>query len=337
VLVEDATRMATVREVFRLAANGHTDREVAASTGLVKSHVAEILTNPIYVGSLRSGGHRPPAIDRELWERAQASRARHARRHPGPTSYRQYLLSGLIRCRACGRRLIGHSGRYRHTDACPAYRQARQDARWDRRGAGDSYSAHVYDDVLPRALSRVTATATLVADVSSAIESLPDTVNELAVQRIRRARRDATAQLEQDRDTAAWKAAMDRLDAEEAHVRASGTGARLTRRAVAESLMDLERLYRSSEIGTQRRIVRALFDQVEVLGPTRVWLYPSDEAVACGWATMMSGEFTMELRQTGRGERGSASLTHLRFRPRFVLENRTRTAEVWPLAGRKAG
>jgi len=39
----------------------------------------------------------------------------------------------------------------------------------------------------------------------------------------------------------------------------------------------------------------------------------------------------------GRGERGRASLAHLRFRPRFVLENVTQGARSWPAAYRKAG
>jgi hypothetical protein len=40
----------------------------------------------------------------------------------------------------------------------------------------------------------------------------------------------------------------------------------------------------------------------------------------------------------GRGEKGSASLAHLRFRPRFVLENRTAAArKLWPVDERKAG
>jgi hypothetical protein len=74
-----------------------------------------------------------------------------------------------------------------------------------------------------------------------------------------------------------------------------------------------------------------------VLGPTKVWLYPSEEAAAQGWATAMSGEFTARIRRNGRGERGRASLAHLRFRPRFVLENVTPVARSWPTAYRKAG
>ena len=135
--------------------------------------------------------------------------------------------------------------------------------------------------MLPRALAKVAASAALVADVAGAIDSLPASVDELALQRIRRARRDATARLERDRDTVTWKAAMARLDAEEAEVQVS-PAPRLTHQAVAEALADLQLLYQRSQIGTQKRIAQALFEHVEVLGPARVWLHPSDEAVALG-------------------------------------------------------
>lgn len=40
-------------------------------------------------------------------------------------------------------------------------------------------------------------------------------------------------------------------------------------------------------------------------GPSEVWLYPSVEAEARGWAAAMSGEFRIKSRN-GRGERSSA-------------------------------
>ena len=71
----------------------------------------------------------------------------------------------------------------------------------------------------------------------------------------------------------------------------------------------------------RHRIVQALFEQMEVLGPNEVWLYASVEAEARGWAAAMSGEFRMEERKTGRGERASASLTQQSLR--FLMINRT--------------
>lgn len=114
------------------------------------------------------------------------------------------------------------------------------------------------------------------------------------------------------------------------------TAPRLTHHAVAEALIDLQLLFQRSQTSTQRRLAQALFVHVEVLGPGRVWLHPSDEVVALGWATTMTGEFAAPLRQSGRGERGSASLTHLRVRPRLVLENVTGPPRVWPDDYRKA-
>jgi hypothetical protein len=53
--------------------------------------VSEILTNPIYNGVLSDGNRRPAVIDDELWAQVQEMRSRHSHRHPGPTTYRQYL------------------------------------------------------------------------------------------------------------------------------------------------------------------------------------------------------------------------------------------------------
>ncbi len=95
---------------------------------------------------------------------------------------------------------------------------------------------------------------------------------------------------------------MERPDREESGAQAT-VAAPVTMQGVAESLADLQTLYADAEPVTKHRIVQALFEQVEVLGPHEVWLYPSVEAEARGWAATMSGEFRVEVRKTGRGER----------------------------------
>jgi hypothetical protein len=80
---------------------------------------------------------------------------------------------------------------------------------------------------------------------------------------------------------------------------------------VAESLADLKTLFADAEPLTKHRIVQALFEKVEVLGPNEVWLYPSVEAEVRGWAAAMSGEFRVEVRKTGRGERDCPATTDL--------------------------
>jgi hypothetical protein len=73
--------------------------------------------------------------------------------------------------------------------------------------------------------------------------------------------------------------------------------------ALSSWKLNLRSLYDDAEPETKHRIAQALFEKVEVLGPTQVWLHPSVEAEERGWAAVMSGEFQLELRQIGRGER----------------------------------
>jgi hypothetical protein len=55
VLRIDEPKALVVGRAYELAAAGCTDWEVAAQTGLAKTHVGEVLTNPIYMGQLRTG------------------------------------------------------------------------------------------------------------------------------------------------------------------------------------------------------------------------------------------------------------------------------------------
>jgi hypothetical protein len=84
--------------------------------------------------------------------------------------------------------------------------------------------------------------------------------------------------------------------------RSRPTGPGPTSTEIATSLGDLESLFANAEPATRHRIVAALFEQVEVLGPNEVWLYPTIEAEGLGWATAMAGEFRFE-STNGRGER----------------------------------
>ena len=70
---------------------------------------------------------------------------------------------------------------------------------------------------------------------------------------------------------------MDRLDREEAEAQAANQPAATTQ-SVAESLTDLQSLFADAEPLTQHRIVQALSEKMEVLGPNEVWLYASVEA-----------------------------------------------------------
>lgn len=118
---------------------------------------------------------------------------------------------------------------------------------------------------------------------------------------------------------------MERLDHAEAAGEAVKTAV-LSSREIAESLADLAVLFGDAEPATRHRILQALFEQVGVLGPNEVWLYPSVEAEARGWAAAMGGSFRMEERKTGRGERACTSHTDLRVDLIRLVPDRALTA-----------
>ena len=138
-LVIDPDKAPVVRRAFEMSASGLTDREIATDLGLKLTHLREILKNPVYVGMLRTGetSGGPVLVPRELWDKAAVVRSRYARRNRGPVSQRTYPLATLLVCAACGRRLTGHVGRYRHVDACAAFKAARPtETPWKSPGAG---------------------------------------------------------------------------------------------------------------------------------------------------------------------------------------------------------
>ncbi len=304
-LVEMPEGIALVRQVFEWSASGLTDGEVAERAHLRKTHVSELLSNPFYRGILSDGSRRePPVIGTDLWERVQDQRSGHARRHPGPASYRTYPLSGLVVCRACQRRIIGHSGRYRHPESCAEFRAARPSDGRDGRVKGDSYPAAAYEEPVRESLNRLSTNRVLLTEVQAAVSArvVDGGPDQLALVRLARQRHEASERLTLDRDVARWQAEMVRLDAAEAGARSAMT-ATISAREVAEYLADLPGLYDDAEPTTQQRILQSLLAKVEVLGPSQLWLHPSPEAEARGLGPLFTGEFRTKVGQTGRGER----------------------------------
>lgn len=71
--------------------------------GLSKTHVGEILTNPIYAGHLRTGEPAgvAPLVELALFSRVQTQRERRRTRTPGRIVKRHYALR--LRCAGCER------------------------------------------------------------------------------------------------------------------------------------------------------------------------------------------------------------------------------------------
>ena len=87
----------------------------------------------------------------------------------------------------------------------------------------------------------------------------------------------------------------------------------------------------------RQALASALFAKTEVEGYRKMTYEFTPDAVELGLHAALPEVFRLDFGEFGRGERGSASLTHLRIRPRFVLENRTPEPRVWPVDERKAG
>ena len=136
-LVPDPTEAATVRRIYLAYADEHLGATALASqlndAGIrnrgdrlwSNQMVLRVLRNPAYVGKISHGeeiydGKHPSIVDDDLFARAQAlldERAALVETRAPNTS--DYLLTGLLRCRACGGAYFGagtkgRSGFYRY-------------------------------------------------------------------------------------------------------------------------------------------------------------------------------------------------------------------------------
>jgi DNA invertase Pin-like site-specific DNA recombinase len=314
-LSRDADALAVVQRAFDLASGGATDRDVSLQLGLAPKHVAEILTNRFYRGELRTGEPSAlgPLIDPATWELVQALRSRYSRRHRGSIRRRQYALSGLIACSSCGRRLIGHSGRYRHVEACEPFRAAaprrlrRFHRAYDRRTKGESYPIERYEDAIAAALERVAVGAELAVDVvarSTAGELSNRPTDALAQLRIGRERESAAARYVRDRDLARLEATMRRLD-QEAAAAADVADPVPSAAEVHGYLEDLPRLWAETTDVGRRAIAEATFERIEATGGLELAIALTPAAIAHGWDVAFGTEPLVvgSIDQSGRGER----------------------------------
>jgi len=301
VLIEIPDQLAVVRRCFELAAQGLTDRQVASQVGLRLTHLREILTNQFYLGQLRDGSPASvsAAIPTELWNQVQLVRGQFARRHRGPVTYRHYVLSSLLHCAACGRRLTGHTGRYRHVDACLAFRSARPKTR---ASYGHSYAASAYENLVPQVLARISVSASLIVQTVH-LATAPERTDSFTIARIKRDRQAALARFELDRDGSALEGSYERLDREMDEAVASIEPGPTAEQA-AEWLRDLPALWALAGPDGRRLLVEAIFERIDVLGLASAEITPTPEAESRGWAAAFGDPVVLGVKvKTGRGER----------------------------------
>jgi DNA invertase Pin-like site-specific DNA recombinase len=309
----DDANAAVVRQAYDLAAAGCTDWEVAAQTGLAKTHVGEVLTNPIYMGRLRTGEPAgiAPIIEPALFSRVQTARERRRTRTPGRIVKRGYALR--LRCAGCRRYLYGDVGRYRHpAPTCDGFRAAvpmirrRRRSSHDSRIKGHSYPQAWYEDAVGAILAQIgrvdDATITEVVRLHGAYRPRAD---ELTLARISHAREDAARQLAKTRDLTTWQATMGRLDAEEQIAKEPVETRRLTAPEIVDYTRSLPRLWCEAGPDGRQALVMAIFARLDVLGFQRLEYELTADAIDLGLDAALPPVFELEsqIGEFGRGER----------------------------------
>jgi DNA invertase Pin-like site-specific DNA recombinase len=305
-LVEpDPTKLATVSQVFQLSRAGHQDRVVAAQTGLGLFTVRGILTSPLYVGRLRDGSqaHWAPLVDQTTWDAVQsqrASRATNAGRAADPR--RPYALARL-HCAACGKRLTGDTGYYRHRQPCQPFVDAAPSPK-PRRGRtnGHAYPMDRYEGIVDSLLDHVTLDAAQLAAVVSFNTQAAPGPNQAGLDRIARGRQAGLDRFLRDRDTTRLVEAMASLDRELAAVQAPKRSEPVPADVAVRYLRELPKTWAKAKGGQGRAMLAtALFDRIDVLGMREATVYLSEHAVRHGLAAVLPAEFSSPV--SGRGER----------------------------------
>jgi hypothetical protein len=308
----DEAKAAIVRRAYELAAVGQTDWEVAAAIDLAKTHVGELLTNPIYAGRLRTGepAGLAPIVAPALWSKVQSMRELRRTRTPGRIVKRNYPLR--LRCSGCHRFLYGDIGRYRHpAPTCDAFIAGTPDARRrytrgdDKRAGGHSYPQAWYEDAIGLLLSEVGwVDDVTITEVVRRYHDRPPRVDGAALARVSHEREEASRRLAKSRDVMAWQREMAQLDAEEQAARDPVERGQLTSSETVAYLRSLPSLWADSGPDGRQALMTALFARTDVIGFERMEYELTPDAIELGLGDALPAVFEIgKEREFGRGER----------------------------------
>lgn len=302
-LEPDPAKRDRVVRAFDLAAAGLTDRDVAAAIDVSLHVVRGMLRNPLYAGRLPDGRETrfPAIVPPALWNAVHAARDRRRTRDGRPAVKRRTYALSMLRCAACGRRLIGDTGRYRHTDVCEPFLAAADAPKRRARGQhvdppGRSYGAAVYEGLVTEVLARISLGADVLAD-AIALTKAPEP-DRVALARIDRERDAAMARYRRTRDAAELEWTMARLDTEATLARHVEAPEAIPAAEAAAYLRDLPRWWADAP-DSRRALAEYLFDSIEVLGLRSMRITPSRAALERG----LADAFHARTHGYGRGER----------------------------------
>jgi hypothetical protein len=300
----DPDKVPTVRRLFELSAAGYPDREAAHEVGLPLFTARGLLTSPLVIGRLRDGSaaHWPALVSEEVWNKAQAvrlSRATNLGRKADPR--RPYALP-MLHCAACGTRLTGDTGYYRHREPCEAFVAAAPAHSGRGRSWGHAYHADRYEGVVEALLDRVGANAGTLTAVVRRVGAQPIRVNGADAERIAAERQRAMARYLKDRDSGALDSSMHRLDAQEQAMRERAVPDEVPAEVAVGYLRELNKTWQEAEGGQGRALLaQALFERIDVLGMKEATVTLTEHASRHGFGAVLPEEFGISV--SGRGER----------------------------------
>ena len=315
-LVEpDPDKLATVRRVFELAAAGYVDRDVAAQTGLGLFTVRGILTSPLYVGRLRSGNpaHWAPLVNQATWDAAQHHRARRATNGGKPADPRRPYALAQLHCQACGKRLTGDTGYYRHREPCAEFVAAAPESK-PLRGQtnGHAYKMDRYEGIVDGLLGQVTLDAAQLAAVISFNAGAATGPSQSDMDRIAKERQKAVDRYLRDRDAVRLGEAMATLDRDQAALQAPRPAEPVPADVAVRFLRELPKTWAKAKGGKGRAMLAtALFDRIDVLGLREATVSLSAHAIRHGLAAVLPAELVLPVY--GRGERSAGYAFQLRY------------------------
>ncbi len=304
-LEPDPAKLASVRLVYGLSRAGHPDRVVAAQTGLGLFTVRGILTSPLYVGRLRdgTGAHWPALVDQASWEAVQSQRASRATNAGRLADPRRPYAFAQLHCEACGTRLTGDTGYYRHRQPCQPFVDAAPSVKPARgRTNGHAYAMERYEGIVDGLLGKVTLDAAQLAAVVSFNAQPAPAPSQPELDRISRERQRALDRYLRDRDPARLGEAMASLDRDQATLQAPRPAEPVPADVAVRYLRELPKTWAKAKGGQGRAMLAtALFDRIDVLGMREATVYLSAHAVRHGLAAVLPAEFDSPV--SGRGER----------------------------------
>ncbi len=303
-LEPDPERVPVIRRIFELSAAGLPERDVAREVELPLFTVRGILTSPLYLGRLRDGelSRWSALVPEDTWRAARDVRARRATNSGRLADPRRPYALDMLHCVACGRRLTGDTGYYRHRDVCAAFVNARPTHRGRGRSYGHAYRQELYEQIVEALLGEASLGAGAMTGVVGEATASDHGPDRAALERIGREREHAMARYLRDRDADALERTMSQLDRTQTAAETRPSAEAIPADLAVQYVRELPETWRKAEGGKGRQLLAsALFDRIDVLGLREATVHLSEHAVRHGLAAALSK--VVGISVSGRGER----------------------------------